>query len=66
MHLRTTSALFPLEADTNSFSDNNIDINDDTISTSTHASNLQDNSQNPDLPPDNIHIPDTPPLGPKY
>jgi len=66
MHLRTTSALFPLEADTNSFSNDNIDIDDDTINTSsTHASDPQDNTHNPTLPPDNIHIPGTPPLRPQ-
>ncbi len=66
MHHRTTPALFPLKADTNSFSNNDIDINDNTINTSsTHASNPQDNPHNPDLPPDNIHIPDTHPLRPR-
>jgi len=58
MHLQTISALFPLEADTNSLSDDDIDIDDDTMSISTHDSNPHDNPQNTDPPTDDIHIPD--------
>jgi len=60
MHIRIASGLFPLKADTKSLSDNDININDDTISTSTNGSAHQDNPHNQDPPPDNIHIPDAP------
>jgi len=62
MHIRIASTLLPLEADINSLSNDDIDIDDDTIaSTSTNASTHQDNSHHPDSPPDNIHTPDTHP-----
>jgi len=61
MCIRTASAQSPFGDKTNSLSNDNIDINDETTSITTNNSAHQGNPHHPDPIPDNIQIPEIPP-----
>jgi len=61
MCIRTTTVHIPLEDKTSSFSNDNIDIDNDMASVTTNTSAHQDNPHHLDLVPDHIQIPETPP-----